>query len=626
MIELDKWESQLVYLGKHWFKLNEEGISLEQALKNLWGERCGMYARHVDLDFVAGALLKLVQKVIPNFNLNDFITNMAPQQYGETKYTDNKTYSERICWVCLYNYLSILQVRDSNREGESIELVKLMPFEPKLFRTAVELTEKIILYKEDTMKNRAKNICRKLQNHGYEAVFAGGAVRDMVLGIEPHDYDVATSATPDQIKQIFKNTKFVGESFGVSLINEIEVATFRQDSSYTDGRRPDSVEFTSMENDAKRRDLTINALFFDPIIEEYIDFIDINGVKDIDDKVIRFVGNAQERIDEDALRIMRAIRFASRFDFKIDKVSFMAMLKSAYKIETLSGERVLEELKKGLKVNPKEYIEKLSSSGILFYILPEVHALVGNKQSKRWHPEGATVEKKGTKLKIPYDPKNPDHNDETKYKFNHGDVFTHTMLVLKHLEDHPDWRVKFAAILHDIGKPATAGLNDRGDINNHGHAKKGAKITEVICKRLKMSNKDIVFITSLVRNHMKFKDIKNMRRSSLRRFINQDYFKELIDLSRADILGTGCCHDMTIISYAEKVYEKYTNEPEEPAMPEPFITGYDLISIGLKPGPKFKEILDLIMDKQLEGLLDSRLEAILFLQDMTVPFLDYGSV
>ena len=142
MIKLDKWESQLIWLSKFWFKYEEEDLTLNEALKNLWGERCGMYARHVDLDYVSGALLKLVQKVIPNFNLNDFITNMAPQQYGETKYTDNKTYSERICWVCLYNYLSILQVRDSNREGESIELVKLMPFEPKLFRTAVELTEK----------------------------------------------------------------------------------------------------------------------------------------------------------------------------------------------------------------------------------------------------------------------------------------------------------------------------------------------------------------------------------------------------------------------------------------------------------------------------------------------------
>jgi len=476
------------------------------------------------------------------------------------------------------------------------------------------------------MKNRAKNICRKLQNHNYEAVFAGGAVRDMILGIEPHDYDVATSATPDQIKEIFKNTKFVGESFGVSLINEIEVATFRKDSVYADGRRPDKVEFTSMENDAKRRDLTINALFFDPIIEEYIDFNSINGVKDIDNKVIRFVGNAQDRINEDSLRIMRAIRFASKLNFKIETKTFNAIFANVNKVKNLSGERILEELKKGLKVNSVKYIESLKDCGVLEYILPEVEALVGSKQSKRWHPEGATVEKKGTELKIPYDPKNPEHNDETKYKFNHGDVFTHTMLVLKQLENHPDWRLKFAALFHDIGKPATVGLNARGDINNHGHAKKGAKNTEVICKRLRMSNKDTVFITSLVRNHMKFKDIINMKRSSLRRFASQDYFKELIDLSRADILGTGYSNDLTIINYAEKVYEEYTNEPEEPAMPEPFITGYDLIAMGLKPGPKFKEILTLIMDKQLEGLLDSRMEAVLFLQDMTVPFLEYGNV
>ena len=461
------------------------------------------------------------------------------------------------------------------------------------------------------MKNKAINICKRLQDNGYEAVFAGGCVRDMILGIEPNDYDVATSATPSDIKKIFKNAKFVGESFGVSLIGEIEVATFRTDGSYMDGRRPDNITFSTMEEDAERRDLTINAIFFDPIKGNYLDCV--GGFNDIDNKLIRFIGDADKRIDEDNLRIMRAIRFASRFYFRIDMKSFDAIIKNAYKTKDLSGERILEELKKGMKVNPEIYIKSLRGSGVLKHILPEVYDLIGSKQSKKWHPEGATVQEVNSDIKIPYDPNNPEHSDKTKYKFNHGDVFIHTMLVLEKLGD-VDWKIKFAALLHDIGKPATQVFEEDGRITNKGHDKLGAEMTEVICKRLKMSNSDTDFIVALVKGHMNIKDILHMKKSTLRRFIAKPYYLDLIKLVEADTLGTGYDHDMSFVAHARDEYEKYTNEPEEPAMPEPFIDGYDLINIGMNPGPQFKELLDIMMDKQLEGTIESRLDAIAYLQ------------
>lgn len=242
------------------------------------------------------------------------------------------------------------------------------------------------------MRQKAFNICEKLQGHGYEAVFAGGCVRDMILGIEPNDYDVATSATPKQVKEIFRNSKFVGESFGVSLIGDVEVATFRTEGSYSDGRRPDKVEFSTMEEDAKRRDLTINAMFFDPITENYIDFVSINGFKDMDNKIIRFVGNAEDRINEDNLRIMRAIRFANKFNFTVEDLTYKAIYKNAHKVSTLSGERILEELIKGMKKDAAAYIQFLKYFDVLKYILPEVHILDESEQDPIWHPEGAYVQ------------------------------------------------------------------------------------------------------------------------------------------------------------------------------------------------------------------------------------------
>jgi len=246
---------------------------------------------------------------------------------------------------------------------------------------------------EMTNKRIATNICKRLQDAGFEAVFAGGAVRDMILGIEPNDYDVATNAAPIQIKKLFNNSKFVGESFGVSIVNGIEVATFRQENNYTDGRRPDTIKFcSSMKDDALRRDLTINALFFDPISEEIHDFV--KGKCDISLGIIDFVGNPRDRINEDVLRILRAVRFKVRFGFQIDLLTEVALMESGSKLEALSGERIFEELKKGLSLDdPAEYINQLKKLNLLKFILPEIHSLIGCEQNRKWHPEGATVQK-----------------------------------------------------------------------------------------------------------------------------------------------------------------------------------------------------------------------------------------
>jgi len=405
-----------------------------------------------------------------------------------------------------------------------------------------------------TEKRRATNICKILQDKGFEAVFAGGCVRDIIMNIEPKDYDVATNATPDEIKANFTISKFVGESFGVSLVNGIEVATFRTDGEYSDGRRPDSVKFCSMEEDAKRRDLTINAIFFDPITEKHIDFV--GGLQDIAQRIIRFVGDPIDRINEDALRLLRAVRFMTKYNlyFSSDE-QFDKMEALAWKVSTLSEERILEELKKGLSLkNSKKYINNLLEFGILDWILPEVSNLFLNEQDPIWHPE--------------------------------GDVLTHTLLALSSLPEEVDWRVKFAVLIHDIGKPATQTFEEER-IRNHRHSNVGADMAEVLCERLRMSNEDTKHIVSLVRDHMKFKDIKSI---------------------------TGYDHNMDILEYAKEQFENYKPEDDKPMLPEPLVNGNDLIMMGLKPGPKFKEILDIMMDKQLEGEINGRIEALEILQ------------
>lgn len=432
-------------------------------------------------------------------------------------------------------------------------------------------------------RRRAVNICKRLQDAGFEAVFAGGCVRDMLLDLEPNDFDVATSATPDQVKEVFFNSKFVGESFGVSLVNGIEIATFRTDGDYTDGRRPDSVIFSTMKEDAERRDLTINAMFFDPITEEVIDFV--GGKVDLEAGVVDFVGLPKERIKEDVLRILRAVRFQVRFGFEMDLFTEVEIVNNSGRLKGLSGERIFEELKKGLSLNnPEKYISRLHDLKILEHILPEVEALVGCKQSKKWHSE--------------------------------GDVFTHSMLVLSKVKSN-DYRVRMAALFHDIGKPHTMGLNDIGDINNHGHDKVGTFMFQEIAERLRMSNEDTQLISLLIEDHMKIKEIQKMKKSTLRRFISKGHMEELIELGKADILGSGFGPwDLSSIDFAENVVEEFSGEEEKPILPKPFIDGHVLIARGMRPSPEFKVILDKLMDMQLEGEVNSREDALVELEKM----------
>jgi poly(A) polymerase len=434
-------------------------------------------------------------------------------------------------------------------------------------------------------RRRAVNICKRLQDAGFEAVFAGGCIRDMLLEIAPNDFDVATSATPEQVKRIFSNSKFVGENFGVSIVNGIEVATFRSDGDYLDGRRPDSVVFSSMEEDAKRRDLTINALFFDPITEEVIDFV--GGKVDIEKGIIRFVGNAEDRINEDSLRILRAVRFAVRLDFNMENPTEAIIFENGSKVKSLSGERVFEELKKGLMLeNPEKYILQLDNLGILNHILPEVADLVGSTQSKRWH--------------------------------NEGDVFTHSMLVLSKVKSE-DYRIRMAALFHDIGKPYTRGLSSRGDISNHGHDKVGAFMFQEIAERLRISNEDSKLISYLIEDHMKALEISKMKKPTLRRFISKEHFEELMKLVEADILGSGFGPwDLSAIEFAREAVKKFSGEEKTPILPKPFIDGHTLIARGMKPSSKFKIILDKLMDMQLEGEVNSIEDALIELDKLTV--------
>ncbi len=431
----------------------------------------------------------------------------------------------------------------------------------------------------------AKNICQVLQTSGFQAVFAGGAVRDMLLDLNPNDYDVATNATPSQVRNHFPTAKFVGESFGVSLVDDIEIATFRTEGSYSDGRRPDHVHFrnVTLEMDAMRRDLTINAIYFDPVKKVYID--PVGGMADIEKQEINFVGDANDRLKEDYLRILRAIRFGVKYDFNFSFDTLASIRNNAESLIDLSGERILEELKKALKLkNPDIYFRCLQLVDALKVIFPEVANLENSEQDPKWHPE--------------------------------GDVFTHTLKVLENIKTRYNWRIKFAGLLHDIGKPSTKTVYENGRIGNPSHAKVGGEMAEIVCRRLKMSNEDTIHITNLVKDHMKFKDILNMKKSTLRRFVAEPHFRDLIKLCIADVYGSGFGpYDMSTINFAK---EQLLTYKEEPVMPKPFVNGFDLIQLGIQQGPIFKELLDKVMDLQLEGTITDRKEALKILAELTI--------
>lgn len=432
--------------------------------------------------------------------------------------------------------------------------------------------------------NQAKKVVKTLQNSGHEAVFAGGCVRDMLMGnTNPHDIDIATSATPDEVQRLFKNTNAVGKAFGVILVKmkdvTFEVATFRNDGTYSDGRRPDSVTFTSMAEDAKRRDFTINAMFFDPFKNKVIDFV--GGRRDLTNTRVKFVGLAEDRIKEDHLRLLRAVRFALRFDFDLEMFTMNAIKRNASLVNKVAPERVREELVKMVMVGkPRRMMELLFSTGLMKHILPEMVALDGSPQNPEWHPE--------------------------------GDVLEHTILVMERLVGER-LEVQLAGMFHDIAKPVTLKFED-GRATNKGHDAVGADMVEQIMMRLKFSNDEIAFVKDLVSDHMRQHEVQKFRKSTLKRFLAQPHIEELMLLGEADVMSAS--GNMENLEFLRDKLDSW--EPEE-IRPTPFITGRDLIKLGLKPGPIFGTIINEVEDLQLEGKLANREDALRFIEKKIQP-------
>jgi tRNA nucleotidyltransferase/poly(A) polymerase len=426
------------------------------------------------------------------------------------------------------------------------------------------------------MEKTAREITRRLREHDRIAYFAGGSVRDMVRGLPAKDFDIATDATPDVVQKIFPRTFAVGAAFGVVVVVDngmnFEVATFRADGAYLDHRHPTDVRFSSPEEDAKRRDFTINGMFFDPEKDEVIDFI--GGRADIEAKIIRAIGNAGRRFEEDRLRMLRAIRFAVELDYKIDGETWKALIESAASINEISAERIRDEVVKiFLSANRVRGWDLLDESGLMRVVLPELDAMKGCLQPEQFHPE--------------------------------GDVFQHTRLMLEMLPEKVSVPLVLAVLLHDVAKPVTATVDETGRIRFNEHDRIGATMTESIMERLRFSRAEIDAAVEMVRQHMVFKDVPNMRVAKLKRFMARPTFEEELELHRVDC---GSSHRM--MDNYEFLLRKREEFANEPIIPPPLVRGDDLIALGMKPGPKFGEILEAVETRQLEGVLKDRQQAL----------------
>lgn len=425
---------------------------------------------------------------------------------------------------------------------------------------------------DEKLRKNAEEIIRTLTDKGYIAYFAGGCVRDMIMSIEPKDYDITTNAEPEEIKRLFKRTILVGAKFGVIVVVKdginYEVATFRSEIGYKDGRHPDKVIFTDEKEDVKRRDFTINGLLFDPLKNRIIDYV--GGKDDINNKIIRTIGNPFERFNEDKLRMMRAVRLAVRFGFDIEENTFNAVKCKGFEISEISKERIRDELVKILTEGAAgRGIKLLDKAGMLKVILPEVADMKGVEQPKIFHPE--------------------------------GDVFTHTVLMLD-LMENPSVELAMGALLHDVGKPETFEVKDRIRFNEHTDV--GVKIASDICKRLRFTSKEIEHILNLIKNHLKFKDVTKMKKSTLKRFLSMEKFEEHLELHRLDCLASH--KNLANLEYCRKMLKETTIEE---AKSKRLINGDDLINAGFTPGPLFKEILYYVEDEQLEGRIKDKNEA-----------------
>jgi poly(A) polymerase len=451
---------------------------------------------------------------------------------------------------------------------------------------------------QDAKYDAALDLALRLHQAGHQAYFAGGCVRDLLLGVAPKDYDVATSATPDQIVALFPKTFSVGAHFGVILVCTpqadapdiaTEVATFRNDGAYSDGRRPDAVRFsTSPEEDVLRRDFTINGMLLDPakfaesgdVASATLD--SVHGRDDLAAGIVRAIGQPKMRFAEDKLRMLRAVRFAARLGFRIDEATAGAVHCLAAEIGQVSQERIRDELTRILtEGGARRGFELLYELGLLSRILPEAVRMRGVAQPPQYHPE--------------------------------GDVWVHTMLLLEKLPAGCSATLAWGALLHDIGKPATyqppnpAVPGDR--IRFNGHVEVGVRVAEVILARLRFSNEDTAQILALVKNHMRFGDIREMRESTLKRFLRLPQFDEHLALHQLDV--TSAHGDLSLYDFAHQQYEA---EPEPDLRPAPLLTGRDLIAAGYKPSPQFKAMLTLAEDAQLEGSAKTPEEALALVQ------------
>ena len=424
----------------------------------------------------------------------------------------------------------------------------------------------------------AVEVVRRLVADGHEALLVGGPVRDLALGTPPHDYDVATSAPPRTVQRLFPKVVPVGVAFGVQIVlmphGPLEVATFRAEEGYADGRHPDHVRFSTPEEDVRRRDFTVNGLFYDPLADRLIDHV--GGLRDLAARTLRAIGDPLARFGEDHLRLLRAVRFAARMGLTIEPATWQALRALAPKAVTVSAERLRDELTKLFtQGNAHVGLDLLDRSGLLDHVLPEVAAMRGVQQPPQFHPE--------------------------------GDVLIHTKLMLQ-LMGPASPTLAWGVLLHDIGKPPTfERAPDR--IRFNGHDAEGAKMADALCERLRFSRADRERVVALVKEHLRFMHARQMKPSTLKRFLRQPGFDEHLALHRLDCLGSH--GDLDLYDF---VTAELNATPPEALRPPRLVTGDDLIALGYAPGIRFKQILEDVEERQLAGELTTREAALAHVQ------------
>lgn len=429
-----------------------------------------------------------------------------------------------------------------------------------------------------TPRELANSICDVLQGNGHQALLVGGCVRDLLLEREPADYDVTTDATPGQVMELFPESIAVGAQFGVVLVPrdglKVEVATFRSDVGYSDGRHPDRVVYAkTQQEDVQRRDFTINGLLMRHDTGEILDFV--GGQTDLKAGVIRAIGEADRRFAEDKLRMLRAVRFAARFEFEIEHATFAAIRRHAGAVTDVSAERIREELTKLLTEGAgRTGFELLEKSWLLSIVLPEIAAMKGVPQPPQYHPE--------------------------------GDVWIHTLLMIEGLAAGSSPTLAWGVLLHDVGKPPTfKPASQTGDrIRFDHHVDVGVRMAEAICRRYRFSNEETEQIIALVANHMRFMAVEEMRKSTLKRFVRLPRFEEHMELHRLDCMSSH--RNLESYGFVRRFLEE---TPVEEVRPQRVLTGTDLSEMGYIPGPVFSEILSALEDAQLEGQIRTKEEA-----------------